>query len=309
MSAPTPEMSAPSAPPGGLTGARATSGRRPRASPSALAVRRFRTHKLAVAGLVVILLIALAALAAPLLATHSPTAVNLAEFRSSPSAAHLLGTDSAGRDVLSRLLHAGRVSLGVGLTAAVTAAAIGLVLGAIAGNFGGWVDSVIMRATDVVLAFPSLVIVLVFVAVAGPSMGAIVLAIGLFEWPVAARIVRGMTLSLREQDFIQAARALGAPHRWVIVRHIVPSVVSPLIVVTTLLVAQAVLMEAALSFLGLGIQPPNPSWGNMLYDAQSLTILQTMPWLWIPPGVAIAVSVLSVNFVGDGLRDALDPRR
>ncbi|MBI2755636.1 MAG: ABC transporter permease [Chloroflexi bacterium] len=274
-----------------------------------MALRRFGRHRLAMFGVLVIGLIALAALFAPLIAPSDPLKVDLAFFRKPPNEVHPLGTDSAGRDVLSRLIYAGQVSLTVGLVAAVMATSIGLVLGSISGHYGGWVDAVIMRTTDVFLAFPSLMVIITVVALVGPSMGTIILGIGLFNWPTACRIVRGLALSLREQDFILAARALGSPEGRIVARHLIPSVLSPLTVTATFAVAQAILTEAALSFLGLGVRPPQASWGNMLNEAQSLTILESMPWLWLPPGVAIAVTVLAINFIGDGLRDALDPRQ
>jgi peptide/nickel transport system permease protein len=278
-------------------------------SPGRMALRRFLRHRLALIGLAVIALIALVSLLAPLIAPMDPYKVDLAFFRKPPSPMHPLGTDSAGRDVLSRLLHAGQVSLTVGLVAALMSTGIGLVLGSMAGTYGGWVDVAIMRVTDVVLSFPALVVIITLVALVGPSMFTIVLGIGLFFWPTACRIVRGLSLSLREQDFFLAAQAMGATRGHIIVRHLIPSVLSPLTVTATFAVAQAILLEAALSFLGLGIRPPQPSWGNMLSDAQSLTILESMPWLWLPPGLAIAITVLAINFIGDGLRDALDPRQ
>ncbi len=278
-------------------------------SPGQLALKRFLRHRLAMVGLLVIGLIALLSVLAPLIAPTDPLKVDLAFFRKPPGPGHPLGTDSAGRDVLSRLLFAGQVSLTVGLVAALVSTTIGLLLGSLAGMYAGWVDAVIMRATDVVLSFPVLVVILTVVALVGPSMQTIILGIGLFYWPTACRIVRGLALTLREQDFFLAARALGATQSQVIVRHLVPSVLSPLTVTATFAVAQAILLEAALSFLGLGVRPPQPSWGNMLNEAQSLTILESMPWLWLPPGLAIAVTVLAINFIGDGLRDALDPRQ
>ena len=277
-------------------------------SPAQLALRRFLRHRLAVGGLAVIGLLALMAITLPFLIDADPTAVDPSAFRAPPNDENLLGTDDAGRDVLARLAAGGRVSLLVGLTAAVTATVIGLVLGALAGYFGGWVDALISRVTDVVLSFPTLIVVIIIVAFVGPSLTTLIVAIGLFEWPTACRIVRGLTLSLREQDSIQAVAGLGAGPVRILRRHVLPSVVAPLTVVATLLVAQAILLEAALSFLGLGVPPPTASWGNMLNAAQSLTVLETMPWLWLPPGLAIAVTVLAVNFVGDGLRDAVDPR-
>jgi peptide/nickel transport system permease protein len=277
-------------------------------SPGQLALRRFLRHRLALFGIVVIALIAVLSFAAPLIAPTDPLKVDLAFFRKPPSPTHPLGTDSAGRDVLSRLLYAGQVSLTVGLAAALMSTSIGLVLGSLAGMYAGWTDTLIMRLTDVVLSFPALVVIITVVALIGPSRETVILGIGLFYWPTACRIVRGLALSLREQDFFLAARALGATQGQVIIRHLVPSVLSPLTVTATFSVAQAILLEAALSFLGLGVRPPQPSWGNMLNEAQSLTILESMPWLWLPPGLAIAITVLAINFIGDGLRDALDPR-
>lgn len=278
-------------------------------SPAAMAARKFLRHRLAMLGLLIIVVIALLAITAPLFAPADPLRVDLASFRKPPVSGHPLGTDSAGRDVLSRLLYAGQVSLAVGLIAALVSTGIGLVLGSIAGNYGGWADAVVMRATDVVMSFPALIVIITVVALIGPSMLTIILGIGLFGWPTACRIVRGLALSLREQDFVVAARALGAAESRIITRHLIPSVLSPLTVTATFAVAQAILTEAALSFLGLGVRPPQPSWGNMLNEAQSLTILESMPWLWLPPGIAIAITVLAINFVGDGLRDALDPRQ
>jgi len=278
-------------------------------SPMRMALTRFLRHRLALIGLAILGVIAVLCFAAPLIAPSDPFKVDLAFFRKPPGPGHPLGTDSAGRDVLSRLLYAGQVSLTVGLAAAFLSTSIGLILGSLAGTYGGWVDTLIMRMTDVVLSFPALVVIITIVALVGPSRETVILGIGLFYWPTACRIVRGLALSLREQDFFTAARALGASTSRVITRHMMPSVLSPLTVTGTFAVAQAILLEAALSFLGLGVRPPQPSWGNMLNEAQSLTILESMPWLWLPPGLAIAITVLAINFIGDGLRDALDPRQ
>jgi ABC-type dipeptide/oligopeptide/nickel transport system permease subunit len=280
-----------------------------RRSPRQLAWRRFRRNKLAIPAAVVLILVALAALLAPWIAQHSPTAVDLTQFRQPPSAEHWLGTDSAGRDVFARLLHAGRISLFVGLLASVLAVALGTILGALAGLVGGWVDAAVMRSADIVLAFPSLVVIVVLAGVIGPSVTVLVVAIAAFEWPTSARVVRGVTLSLREREYLHAARSVGAGPWWLIRQHVIPAALPPVVVVGTVTVASAVLLEAALSFLGLGVPPPQSSWGNMLNDAQNLTIVETMPWLWLPPGIAVAVTVLAVNFVGDGLRDAVDPRQ
>jgi len=219
-----------------------------------------------------------------------------------------LGTDSSGRDVFSRRRPAGRGSLAVGLVAVTIYTAFGVVLGALAGFYGGWVDSVIMRLADVVLSFPTLILIITIVSLLGPSIYNIMLVIGLLGWPPIARIVRGLFLTLREREFILAARTIGASNRRLIFRHILPNAVAPVIVAATIGMASAILLEAGLSFLGLGVQPPTPSWGDMLTDAQSLTVLESMPWLWIPPGVMIALAVLSINFIGDGLCDARETR-
>ncbi|MET7401097.1 ABC transporter permease [Dactylosporangium sp. NPDC005572] len=278
-------------------------------SPGRLAVRRFFRHRLAVAGLVMLGLFALAAIVLPWFLGTDPNQVVPTAIRQAPGDGHPLGTDSAGRDVLARLLVGGRISLLVGLSSALVATLIGLTLGAVAGYFGRWVDGILSRFADVVLAFPSLIVIIVVAAFVGPSLPTLILSIGLFGWPTPFRIVRGLTLSLREQDSLVAVAGLGAGPARILRRHVVPVVIAPLTVVATLAVAQAILLEATVSFLGLGVPPPTASWGNMLNDAQSLTILETMPWLWLPPGIAIALTVLAVNFVGDGLRDAADPRR
>ena len=278
-------------------------------SPGRIAWRRFLRHRLALAGMVFVGILIIVAIFATALAPYDPNVVNTSAFRNPPSPDHWLGTDSAGRDVLSRLIHGARVSLTVGIAAALSAAILGVLLGLIAGVFGGWIDSAIMRTVDVFLSFPSLMLILLLVAVLGPSITTIVLVIAFFEWPTACRIVRQMTLSVKEMDFVLSARAVGS-NRWRIMRkHIAPGVISPLTVVGTLLSAQAILLEAALSFLGLGVKRPQASWGGMLEEAKSLTILEQMPWMWIPPGLAIALTVLAINFIGDGLRDAFDPRQ
>ncbi|MCW2898278.1 MAG: peptide transporter permease [Streptosporangiaceae bacterium] len=278
-------------------------------SPLRMAVRRFMNHRLAVIGAIVIIVLALVALLAPWIAPHDPNAIDLFATSKPPSAAHVLGTDETGRDILSRLIYGARVSLTVGLTAAISTGALGLVLGLLAGYYGGAVDSIIMRLTEIVLSFPSLILMILVVAVAGPSITIIVVVIALTHWPITCRIVRQETRILREQDFMVAGRAIGASNFLLMAKHVLPGVLSPLTVAVTLLAAEAVLLEAALSFLGLGVAPPEASWGGMLNAAQSLTTLSTKPWIWLPPGIAIAVVVLAINYVGDGLRDALDTRQ
>jgi len=278
-------------------------------SPFRVAMRRFRRHRLAMTSVVFLGLLAIVAILADVVAPYDPNAVNVMAFRTPPSAQHWLGTDSAGRDVLSRIIYGSRVSLTVGVSAALSAAAIGTLLGLISGVFGGWVDVVIMRIVDVFLSFPSLIVILLLVSVLGPSLFTIVVVIALFEWPASCRIVRQMALSIKETEYVLAARATGSGRFRIMFRHVVAGTLSPLTVVATLLSASAILLEAALSFLGLGVKQPQASWGGMLQAAQSLTILQEMWWLWVPPGLAIGITVLAINFVGDGLRDALDPRQ
>jgi len=272
------------------------------------ALLRFRKHRLAMFGAVVMLILLTLALFAPLFAPHPPNFSSLREVRKPPSSNHLLGTDLTGRDVLSRLIYGGRISLSVGVFAVTIYVVIGSVLGAVAGFFGGFIDGVIMRVTDTMMSLPTLLIIIVFVSIAGPSLISVITVIGLLGWPGTCRLVRSQVLTLREQEFITAARVIGCNDARIILRHLLPNVVSLLIVVATFGMATAILLEASLSFLGLGVRPPIASWGGMLHDAQSPTVLSDLPWLWIAPGFMIGITVLAINFMGDGLRDALDPR-
>jgi peptide/nickel transport system permease protein len=289
--------------------ARARSGPRPEGGGQsfwALAWRRFRRHRVALAGGAVVLLLVLAAVLAGEIAPHRFEDIDLGARLRPPSAAHWLGTDTIGHDVFTRLLFAGRVSLLVGFSAAVAATVVGIVVGAAAGFYGGVPDNVLMRLTDVSLALPDLPILIVLSKYLGGSVGGIVFVISLFAWRGIARLVRGEVLKLRGQEFAEAARALGATDRRILLRHLVPNALAPVIVAATLIVGGAILTEAALSFLGIGIQPPVPSWGNMLQNAQDFIL--AAPRLAVYPGLAIFLTVLSFNFLGDGLRDALDPR-
>jgi peptide/nickel transport system permease protein len=270
--------------------------------------QRFRRHRLAVVGMVFMGILVVLALFAPLLATHDPYELDMRATKAPPSAEYLLGTDTAGRDMWTRLIYAGRISLSVGVVSVSIYITIGTILGALAAYYGGWVDSLIMRFTDTVMSFPDLIIIITVVAFIGPSIYNVMLAIGLLGWPGTCRLVRGQVLALREIEFIEAAHSTGLPAMRILMRHILPNVVPYLIVVATLGMAGAILTEAGLSFLGLGVQPPTPSWGNMLHSAQRLTLLEQFPHLWLPPGLMIAITVLSINFIGDALRDALDPR-
>lgn len=270
--------------------------------------RRFSRHRLAVLGSLVLLVLVGIALLAPVISPHDPNRVDVKALKNPPSAEHLLGTDGAGRDVLSRLIYGSRISLSVGLVAAGIAISIGTLLGLLSGFYGDNVDFWIMRVTDVFMTIPTLIIIITVVAAVGPSILNVMVVIGIFGWTGTCRVVRGETLSLRERDFVLAARCLGIPAGRVVFRHILPNVVAPIIVAGTFFVAGAILLEAALSFLGIGVQIPTATWGNMLTEAQSLTVVERMPWLWLPPGILIMITVLSINFIGDALRDALDPR-
>ncbi len=276
-------------------------------SSARLMIRRFRKHRMAVAGLVVVVLMVLMAALAPLLAPHDPNQI-FGKFESSPSGEHLLGTDSVGRDVLSRLIYGARVSMSVGVGAVVVYVVIGVLLGLLAGYYGGWVDQVIMRITDVFMSFPYFMVILILVSVLGPSLFTITCVIGVLAWPMISRLVRGSVLSIKQSDYVQAAVALGYRTPRILFRHILPNALSPIIVNATFGVAQAIILESGLSFLGMGVRPPAASWGNMLSEAQSITVLSSQPWIWIPPGLMILFAVLSINFVGDGLRDSMESR-
>ena len=248
------------------------------------------------------------AVMAPILSGADPNRIDLASAAAPPSWGHPLGTDRVGRDVWARLVYASRVSVSVGMVAVSIYVVIGVILGSISGYFGGLVDDIVQRLTETVMTFPSLIIIITVVSLVGPSIYNVFLAIGLLGWPGVCRLVRAEVLSLREREFVVAARCLGVPTRRIMYRHIMPNVLAPILVVATLGVAGAILTETSLSFLGLGVQAPTPSWGNMMSDATSPTILENAPWLWLPAGLAIAICVISINFIGDGLRDAFDPR-
>ena len=270
-----------------------------------LAWRRFRRHKLAMASLAVLLLIGLATIFAGQIAPYGYSAQHLSDVLLAPSHKYLLGTDTLGRDEFSRVLYGGRISLIVGLGVALSAGLIGTLIGAAAGFYGGVLDNIVMRITDLFLSIPLLVVLIVASRATGGSVLDIVLVLSLITWMPLARIIRGVFLSLREKEFVEAARALGASNRRIIFRHMLPNSLGVIVVNVTLTVALAILTESLLSFLGFGIQPPVPSWGNMLEDGRTLMTIAS--WLVWFPGLAILLTVLCVNFVGDGLRDALDP--
>ena len=278
-------------------------------SPLQLAMRRFLKNKLAIVGLVVFFIIICMAVFAPFLTDHDPTEPNLLLVEQSPTSEHILGTDSVGQDNFSRLLYGSRVSLIVGFSAMAFTLIIGLVTGAIAGYYGGVVDNIIMRLTDLVLALPFLVLALTIIALMEKmTIGIFVTIIAITSWPTLTRIVRGTFLSLREQEFVLGARAIGASDARIIFRHFIPNAIGPIIVNATLMMASMIIIESALSFIGFGIPQPTPTWGNMISEAQSIRILRYHPEAWIPPGLGILVTVLAINFIGDGLRDAFDPK-
>ena len=271
-------------------------------------IRRFLRHRLAVFGLIVLLLLALVALLAPYIApyTFDGQDLNIIGQPQAPSRAHLMGTDQLGRDAFTRVLYGARISLMVGLFSALLATGLGTLIGALAGYYRGLLDALLMRFTDVVLCIPLLPLVIVLSGTLRPSVPLLICIVGGLSWMGTARLVRVQFLSLREREFVEASRALGGRDNRIMFRHILPNAVGPIIVSTTLSVGGAIMLESALSFLGLGVQPPTPTWGNLLnYASQWLT---GAPWLALFPGLMILITVLSVNFLGDGLRDAFDPR-
>ncbi len=265
-----------------------------------------KENRLAMAGLAVVLCLVVVALLAPWLATHDPNQIDVDAILLPPSLEHFLGTDELGRDVYSRMLYGARVSLQVGLVAAGLATLVGVVLGALAGYYGGWVEAGIMRFTDMMLCFPTFFLILAVIALLEPNIMNIMAVIGLTSWMGVARLVRAEFLSLKERDFVAAARSLGAGDLRIIFRHILPNAMAPVLVTLTLGVAGAILTESGLSFLGLGVQPPSPSWGNIL--TQGKANIEIAWWLSFFPGLAILVTVLGYNLLGEGIRDALDPR-
>lgn len=267
---------------------------------------KFLKNKGAVIGAAILLLFILAAVLAPWIAPHDSLKANFLAVRKAPSALYWLGTDELGRDLFSRLLWGARSSLLAGGVSVAIAMAIGVPLGLIAGYFGGALDALISRIMEALLSCPFLVLAIALGAFLGPSLTNAMIAIGLSAMPIFARLTRGQVLSVKHEDYLEGARAIGLPDRWIILRYVLPNVLSPLVVQATLTIASAILAEASLSFLGLGQQPPAPSWGSMLNTAKNF--MEQAPWMSIAPGVAIYITVLCFNLLGDGLRDALDPK-
>ena len=268
--------------------------------------RRLRRHPGALIGGTVVVLFVAVALLAPWLAPYDPTATSWTSIRQAPSAAHLLGTDDLGRDILSRLIWGARASLTAGVISVAIAVGIGVPLGVIAGYVGGWTDAAISRCTEALLACPFLILAIALAAFLGPSLQNAMIAIGISASPIFARLARGQTLSVRREDYVTGARAVGASHGRIVTRYVLPNIFAPILVQATVTIAAAIIAEASLSFLGLGQQPPHPSWGSMLNTAKNF--LSQAPWMAVSPGLAIFAVVFAFNIFGDGLRDALDPR-
>ena len=275
-------------------------------SPGARAWRRLKRRKGAMAALVVVVLLILVAVLAPWVAPYDPTKTSFAMVRKAPSWAHWLGTDEVGRDVLSRVLFGARASLSAGLVSVSIAVGAGVPLGLLAGYAGGWIDAVIMRVTDAMLAVPFLIVAIALAAFLGPSLTNAMIAIGIAALPTFLRLARGTALAIKTEEYIEAARALGCSHLRIAGRHVFPNMLAPLLIQSSLTVAAAIIAEASLSFLGLGQQPPAPSWGSMLNAAQRY--LSQAPWMALYPGLVIFSLVMALNVLGDRLRDALDPR-
>ncbi len=280
--------------------------------------RQFRRHHMAMIGTVLLLVLILGSLLVPLISPYDPEKSSMRERREAPSLAHPMGTDTLGRDILTRLLYGGRISLTIGLLATAVGIAIGTVIGALAGYYGGMVDNILMRITDLFIALPRIFMLIIMTLLmrsleipllrAYGGVGGIVLILGLLSWTGVARVVRGQFLSLKEKEFVEAARTLGIRNMRIVFRHVLPNTATPIIVAATLLVAATIISESGLSFLGFGVQPPTPTWGNMLNGAQD-EMRKGNWWMAVFPGLMIFLTVISINYIGDGLRDALDPRR
>lgn len=271
-------------------------------------LKKFMTNKLAVTGLVVLVALLLFAIVGPYVTGYDEETIDMMNMLAKPGNGHTLGTDELGRDILTRLAYGGRVSISVGIFATLMELLIGVLMGSIAGLYGGIVESVIMRITDIIMCFPFFVIALSIAAITGPSFRNLIFIIGILGWPSVCRIVRSKVLYLKNMEYVEAARSLGLGQMEIIFRHILPNAMGPIIVFTTLSVAKVVLMEASLSSLGLGIARPQSSWGTMLSAAQNMQILKDCWWMWVPAGMLVLLTVLSINFLGDGLAEVLDPK-
>ena len=271
-------------------------------------IKRFCKNKLAVLGLIVLVVVTIIVLVVPPLLPYDEAQIDVVAFNAPPSEQHVLGTDTTGRDVLSRLLYGGRVSLFVGIISTLISVAIGIPLGLLAAFYRGWFETLVMRATDIFMTIPSTILILFLVSMFGPSIVTVTVVIGVLGWTKFARQLYGTVLSVREKDYVEGGKAIGQRDGVIIARYILPNAIAPIFISITFRIASAIILESSLSFLGMGVQMPAASWGNMLYNAQSITILKSCQWMWLPPGLALMITILSINFIGNGLRDALDPK-
>lgn len=271
-------------------------------------IKRFFRHKLAVLGLIILIAEIVIVFVLPGLMGLDPIGMDVFAFGTAPSQTHILGTDDVGRDLFARLVYGGRISLTVGICSAFIGLMVGAPLGLLAGYYRGKLELIIMRLADIFMSFPSMILILVLAAVLGQSVITITLVIGVLGWPEFARLIYSSTLSVREKDYVESAKAIGTKNNSILLRYILPNAFAPVIIAFTFRTAQAIIVESSLSFLGLGVQPPTASWGNILYYAQSIAVLSYKPWMWLPAGIILIITVLSINFLGDGIRDALDTK-
>ena len=271
-------------------------------------LKRFCKNRLAVIGLIVLALITVTVLIVPPFLPYDEAQIDAAAFNAPPSIEHILGTDTTGRDVLSRLLYGGRVSLFVGVVSTLISVVIGIPLGLLAAFYRGWFETLVMRATDIFMTIPSTILILFLVSMFGPSIDTVTVVIGVLGWTKFARQIYGTVLSVREKDYVEGGKAIGQRDSVIITRYILPNAIAPIFISITFRIASAIILESSLSFLGMGVQMPAASWGNMLYNAQSISILKNGQWMWLPPGLMLMITILSINFIGNGLRDALDPK-
>lgn len=282
--------------------------KKPKSSLGKRSLQKFTSNKLAMFGLIIVLLMTLASIFAPLLASHDPNAIDMTKLNQAPGNGNIFGTDSTGRDLYSRLLYGGRISIMIGVLSALTTSIIGTIFGLVAGYYGGLVDKLLIRLSEILQSFPLIILVMVLVTILGPSVGNMILVFTLVGWMTVFRIVRNEVLRLREETYVAVNKAFGIKDFKIIFSDILPNTISPIIVATTINIAYFILQETGLSFLGLGVPTNVPTWGTIINAAKSITVIQMYKWQWIIPGLVISLFVMSVNFLGDGLRDALDPR-
>ncbi len=270
--------------------------------------QKFVKHKMATVAFMIIAIEVIIVFLGPVLFDIDPYFMDSSSLAKAPSSAHLLGTDDIGRDIFARMLYGGRISLAVGVCSTLISFIIGIPLGLCAGYFKGKIEFLVMRCVDIFQSFPGLIMILVLVAIFGSSVFSMIIMIGVMGWIQPAKIVYGATLSVCEKDFVESARAMGASHATILIRHILPNVLSPVWILIAFRVSGAIIMESSLSFLGAGIRPPQASWGNIINAAQNATVLATQPWIWLPAGIVLFVTIICINLIGEGVRDALDPK-